>query len=188
MEGFGYYETIAGGSGAGPSWHGTSGVHVHMTNTRITDPEIFERRYPVYLRRFGIRENTGGDGKYRGGDGVVRDIEFLAPDIQVSILSERRVYEPYGLAGGENGQRGLNLWIKQRREADGDESEDKLPRVINLGGKATTRMGAGDRIVIHTPGGGGYGAPTDEAVEPVRRSRNTLRGSLADWHALQLGA
>ncbi|WFD34221.1 5-oxoprolinase (ATP-hydrolyzing) [Malassezia cuniculi] len=189
VEGFGYYETIAGGSGAGPSWHGTSGVHVHMTNTRITDPEIFERRYPVYLRRFSLRENSGGAGKYRGGDGVVRDIEFLAPDIQVSILSERRVYEPYGLAGGENGKRGLNLWIKQRRAEDGDLSpQDSRPRVINLGGKATTRMGAGDRIIIHTPGGGGFGAPTDAPGESGPRPQNALRGSLAEWQSLQLGA
>ena len=70
VEGFGYYETIAGGSGAGPDWHGTSGVHTHMTNTRITDPEIFEKRYPVYLREFSIREGSGGDGHFRGGDGV----------------------------------------------------------------------------------------------------------------------
>jgi len=97
IEGFGYYETIAGGSGAGPSWHGTSGVHTHMTNTRITDPEIFERRYPVYLRQFGLRSGSGGRGHFVGGDGVIRDIEFLEPRMQVSILSERRVHRPYGL-------------------------------------------------------------------------------------------
>lgn len=191
VEGFGYYETIAGGSGAGPTWHGTSGVHTHMTNTRITDPEIFERRYPVYLRRFALREGSGGNGRFVGGNGVVRDIEFLAPDIQVSILSERRVYEPYGLDGGENGKRGLNLWVKQRRIADGDKETDDIvpPRVINLGSKATTRMGAGDRIVIHTPGGGGFGTPTDDAPATAQKPPPShLRGSLADWHALQLGA
>lgn len=194
IEGFGYYETIAGGSGAGPAWHGTSGVHTHMTNTRITDPEIFERRYPVHLRRFGLREGSGGDGLFRGGDDVIRDIEFLEPGIQVSILSERRVFHPYGLQGGQDAKNGLNLWIKQRREEDGDMKEPNdqgvvPPRVINLGGKATARFGVGDRIVIHTPGGGGFGAPSHSAPEPASRPvRGPHRGSLADWHALQLGA
>ncbi|KAI9096588.1 Hydantoinase B/oxoprolinase-domain-containing protein [Phlyctochytrium arcticum] len=93
--GFGYYETIAGGSGAGPTWNGRSGVHTHMTNTRITDPEIFERRYPVVLWQFGLRDGSGGAGEHRGGDGVIREIEFLEP-LDVSILSERRVFAPYG--------------------------------------------------------------------------------------------
>jgi Hydantoinase B/oxoprolinase len=89
--GWGYYETIAGGSGAGPGWHGTSGVHTHITNTRIGDPEILERRYPVLLHRFEIRNGSGGKGEYHGGDGVVREFEFLQ-NLQVSILSE--VSEP----------------------------------------------------------------------------------------------
>lgn len=101
-KGFGYYETIAGGSGAGPSWAGTSGVHTHMTNTRITDAEVFERRYPVILREFSLRSNSAGRGLHGGGEGVVRDIEFRIP-VQVSILSERRVYAPYGLEGGGKG-------------------------------------------------------------------------------------
>lgn len=115
IEGWGYYETIAGGAGAGPGWTGASGVHTHMTNTRITDGEstcylwisinnlVFERRYPVILREFSLRPGSGGKGKYRGGDGVVRDIEFRIP-CQVSILSERRVYRPYGLHGGEDAE------------------------------------------------------------------------------------
>ena len=78
---FGYYETIAGGAGAGPTWHGKSGVHTHMTNTRITDPEVLEQRYPVILRQFTLREGSGGDGQWRGGDGVVREIEFLKAGI-----------------------------------------------------------------------------------------------------------
>lgn len=78
---FGYYETIAGGSGAGPTWHGKHGVHTHMTNTRITDSEIFERRYPVLLKQFHFRDGSGGDGKYKGGDGIIRDIEFLKDGI-----------------------------------------------------------------------------------------------------------
>ncbi|KAJ1553912.1 hypothetical protein HK405_006555, partial [Cladochytrium tenue] len=93
--GFGYYETIAGGSGAGPTWHGRSGVHTHMTNTRITDPEILERRYPVLLREYSLRAGSGGAGAFRGGDGVVRELEFLET-LNVSMLSERRVFAPYG--------------------------------------------------------------------------------------------
>lgn len=85
---FGFYETIAGGSGAGPGWHGESGVQQAMTNTRITDPEIMERRYPVILREFSLREGSGGEGEFRGGNGVVRDVEFTIPGVQVSILSE----------------------------------------------------------------------------------------------------
>ena len=85
--GWGYYETIAGGSGAGPGWHGTSGVHTHITNTRIGDVEILERRYPVLLHRFGLREGSGGEGEFRGGEGVVRELEFMH-QLQVSILSE----------------------------------------------------------------------------------------------------
>lgn len=144
-EGLGYYETIAGGAGAGPGWHGRSGVHTHMTNTRITDPEIFERRYPVVLHQFRLRQGSGGAGLYMGGDGVVRDIEFLRP-LTVSILSERRSISPFGLFGGKQGAKGLNVW---RRSKDGSE--------INLGGKATVTVDAGDHVVIYTPGGGGYG-------------------------------
>ncbi|KAG1152022.1 hypothetical protein G6F37_002401 [Rhizopus arrhizus] len=147
--GWGYYETIAGGSGAGPSWHGQSGVHTHMTNTRITDPEILERRYPVILHTFGIRPNSGGDGEYRGGDGVIREIEFLEDDIQVSILSERRVFRPYGMKGGEDAEKGLNLWVRSE--------ENKIIRTLNLTGKNSALFKRGDRIIIQTPGGGGYG-------------------------------
>jgi 5-oxoprolinase (ATP-hydrolysing) len=110
-EDFGYYETIAGGHGAGPSWHGKHGVHTHMTNTRITDPEVLELRYPVLLRRFVLREGSGGKGQFIGGDGVIREIEFLIDDIQVGLLSERRAIAPYGLEGGDPGQRGLNLLV-----------------------------------------------------------------------------
>ena len=108
---FGYYETIAGGAGAGPTWHGKSGVQTHMTNTRITDPEILEMRYPVVLREFNYREYSGGDGKYCGGNGVIREVEFLKDDITVGLLSERRATNPYGLKGGYDGLRGKNLLI-----------------------------------------------------------------------------
>ncbi|KAI4188029.1 MAG: hypothetical protein LQ348_003986, partial [Seirophora lacunosa] len=111
-KGFGYYETIAGGSGAGPTWDGTDGVHTHMTNTRITDAEVFERRYPVILREFGLRSGSGGKGQHCGGEGVIRDIEFRIP-VQVSILSERRVYRPYGMAGGEDAECGVNYWMRK---------------------------------------------------------------------------
>ena len=141
---FGYYETIGGGSGAGPNWQGCSGVHTHMTNTRITDPEILEQRYPVMLREFSIRHHSGGTGRYNGGDGLIREIEFLHP-LNVTILSERRVFAPYGLQGGNSGACGKNLLLR----ADG--------RIIDLGGKNETRAETRDRIRILTPGGGGWG-------------------------------
>lgn len=143
---FGYYETIGGGSGAGPTWDGTSGVQCHMTNTRMTDPEIFEQRYPVLLHKFGLRENSGGAGLHRGGDGLVREIEFRCP-VVVSILSERRVHAPRGLKGGNNGARGANYLI----------TTDK--RRVYLGGKNTVEVQAGEILLILTPGGGGWGSP-----------------------------
>lgn len=157
-KGFGYYETIAGGSGAGPSWEGTSGVHTHMTNTRITDAEVFERRYPVILREFSLRPNSGGEGQHRGGDGVVRDIEFRIP-VQVSILSERRVYRPYGLEGGEDAQCGQNIWVRRVPNSNGGWME----RYVNLGAKNSAHMQAGERIIVYTPGGGGWGRPGDQS-------------------------
>ncbi|EPB92360.1 5-oxoprolinase (ATP-hydrolysing) [Mucor circinelloides 1006PhL] len=151
--GWGYYETIAGGSGAGPTWEGQSGVHTHMTNTRITDPEILEKRYPVILHQFAIRPHTGGQGKHKGGDGVIREIEFLEDGIQVSILSERRVFSPYGLAGGGDGEKGLNIWVRHETSSQGEP----VVRTLNMTGKNSALFGRGDRIVINTPGGGGYG-------------------------------
>ncbi|GAA5891430.1 hypothetical protein JCM5296_006525 [Sporobolomyces johnsonii] len=196
VTGFGYYETIAGGSGAGPTWEGTSGVHTHMTNTRITDPEIMERRYPVILHQFSLREGSGGKGQHNGGDGVTREIEFLEP-IQCSILSERRVYQPYGLHGGESGECGRNLWVKLPREEDGDVRADsakkdaKQPRVINLGGKATVRMGKGDRIIVETPGGGGWGKIGEEKQvrhkDKHHHGRGHPRGSLHERASAQEG-
>ena len=143
-ENFGYYETMGGGAGAGPHWHGQSGVHTHMTNTRITDPEILERRYPVMLREFSVRKNSGGSGKFIGGDGLVREVEFLEP-LNAAILSERRVHQPYGLNSGEPGKSGLNLFFRN----DGT--------ILFLGGKNEIHAETGDRIRIETPGGGGFG-------------------------------
>eukprot|EP00934_Nitzschia_sp_Nitz4_P003250 Nitzschia sp. Nitz4//scaffold289_size23394//17923//21827//NITZ4_008481-RA/size23394-augustus-gene-0.2-mRNA-1//1//CDS//3329545834//3240//frame0 len=141
---FGYYETIAGGAGAGPTWDGRSGIHTHMTNTRITDPEILERRYPVLLREFSIRSGSGGKGKHPGGDGVVRELEPLRP-LVMSILSERRVLRPYGMAGGGPAETGRNLLVRK----------DGL--VVNLGGRCSGSLNVGERLRIETPGGGGYG-------------------------------
>lgn len=145
--GFGYYETICGGAGAGPSWDGQSGVQIHMTNTRATDPEILEKRYPVILHQFSLRHGSGGRGEHSGGDGVIRDLEFRHP-VQVSILSERRSRAPYGLLGGECGSMGKNLWYQASSGT-----------TISIGGKNTVGIEAGDHIVIYTPGGGGYGIP-----------------------------
>jgi 5-oxoprolinase (ATP-hydrolysing) len=145
---FAYYETIGGGAGAGPTWHGQSGVHTHMTNTRITDPEVLEKRYPVLLREFSLRKGSGGKGKFKGGDGLIREIEFLEP-LTVTILSERRVLSPYGLNGGEPGEIGKNLQIKK----DGTQ--------VDLGGKNQFQAEPGDRIRILTPGSGGANSTTD---------------------------
>ncbi|KAL1886938.1 hypothetical protein Cpir12675_006834 [Ceratocystis pirilliformis] len=145
VDGFGYYETIGGGAGAGPTWDGSSGVHTHMTNTRITDPEVFEKRYPCILREFSIRRGSGGSGLHSGGDGIVRDIEFTLP-VQLSIISERRTRAPHGMHGGQDGQMGVNYWLQK-----------ESGRKVNLGGKATAKFAAGDRAVIMSPGGGGWG-------------------------------
>ncbi len=142
---FGYYETIAGGAGAGPGFAGTSGVHTHMTNTRITDAEILEDRFPVRLVRFALRPGSGGAGAFRGGDGVIRELEALAP-LSFTILSERRARAPFGLAGGGEGARGRTLHLR-----DGVERE--------LPGRAAIELAVGDRVRIETPGGGGWGAP-----------------------------
>lgn len=139
-EGFSYYETIAGGAGAGPDFDGASAVHTHMTNTRITDAEVLESRYPVRLERFALRRGSGGEGSHRGGDGVVRELTFLEP-VELAIVSERRRLAPFGLAGGEPGARGVN-------RLDGRD----------IGGRASQRVAAGARLCIETPGGGGYGA------------------------------
>ncbi len=139
-----YYETLCGGAGAGRSFDGASAVHTHMTNSRLTDPEVLEQRYPVRVRRFTIRRGSGGAGAHRGGDGVVRDIEFLAP-MSAAILSNRRRVPPFGLHGGAPGSCGRNYVVR----ADG--------RAEELPATAAVELAAGDRFVIETPGGGGFG-------------------------------
>ncbi|KAG7858414.1 hypothetical protein KL919_003672 [Ogataea angusta] len=148
-DGFGYYETVCNGSGAGPGWHGVDAVQTNMTNTKITDAESYEQRYPVILRRFGIREDSGGTGKFKGGNGAVREIEATSP-LVACILSERRVFAPYGLAGGSPGKRGKTI-VKRVNGS-----------IINLGGKSSISVVPGDRIIIMTPGGGGYGSGGSE--------------------------
>lgn len=139
-----YYETICGGTGAGPNFDGTDAVHTHMTNSRLTDPEVLEWRYPVMVEDFSIRRGSGGKGKHRGGDGVVRRIRFLQP-MTAAIVSNHRSVAPYGMAGGESGAVGRNRVLRQ----DGHEEP--------IGAAAQTEMAPGDVFIIETPGGGGYG-------------------------------
>ncbi|ODM93006.1 5-oxoprolinase [Orchesella cincta] len=146
----GYYETVAGGAGAGPTWEGRSGVHTHMTNTRITDPEILELRYPVLLHHFSLEKHSGGVGKFRGGDGVRREILFRK-HMKLSVLTERRVFTPYGLKEGGDGKRGRNLLVKN---AWRDQSKGKI---INLGGKTSVDVEPGDMFTLISPGGGAWG-------------------------------
>jgi N-methylhydantoinase B len=142
---FVYYETVGGGAGAGPAGDGLAGVHVHMTNTLNTPVEALEYAYPLRVRRYALRQGSGGAGRHHGGDGLVREIEFLCP-AAVTILSERRRTAPYGLSGGEPGACGRNVLIR-----DGEEQE--------LPGKVETRVKAGDVLSLRTPGGGGWGTP-----------------------------
>jgi 5-oxoprolinase (ATP-hydrolysing) len=146
-ERFGYYETVCGGAGATEHAAGASAVHTHMTNTRLTDPEIFERRYPVRLWEFAIRRDSSGAGAQPGGEGAVRRIEFLEP-LDVSLVTSRRgPYRPYGLHGGEPGALGRNTLLR----ADG--SREPLPAQTQF------RAAPGDQLLLETPGGGGWGTP-----------------------------
>lgn len=176
---FAYYETICGGSGAGPGFAGASAVHTHMTNTRLTDPEIFEARYPVLLRTFRVRQGSGGAGRFRGGDGIVRSVLALR-DMTAVLLTERRVLAPHGLFDGGNGQRGLNmLYVPVSSAAPGGgaaahrwanahdmlhdaargawmaEEAQPLYHPRNIGGKNVVDVHMGDIITIFSAGGGG---------------------------------
>ncbi|XP_012276506.1 5-oxoprolinase [Orussus abietinus] len=172
-EEWGYYETVAGGSGAGPTWNGRGGIHTHMTNTRITDPEILELRYPVILNRFSLRFGSGGDGAHHGGEGVVREMTFRAP-LTLSVLTERRVHSPPGLNGGSPGARGRNTL----KRASG--------RHINLGPKTAVPILTGDTFVLETPGGGGYGVPGTAMVFSKKPAVGLVgRGSVFEYKMAQ---
>jgi N-methylhydantoinase B len=142
--GFSYYETIAGGEGGLPFRDGMDGVHTHMTNTRNTPLEALELAYPLRVEEYRLIPDSGGVGLRRGGDGIRRTVRFLAASGIASILSERRVLPPKGLHGGGDGRRGRNLLLRGSHE-------------IELPGKTTVRVGRGDRLVVETPGGGGWG-------------------------------
>jgi 5-oxoprolinase (ATP-hydrolysing) len=138
-ESFGYYETLGGGAGAGPGFAGASGVHTHMTNTSLTDPEVLERRFPVRLLELSLRRGSGGAGAFRGGDGLCRELEFLKP-LRLSVISERRSHAPFGLGGGGPGLPGKNF-------LNGREQPGSFDCLVETG----------DRLRVETPGGGGYG-------------------------------
>jgi 5-oxoprolinase (ATP-hydrolysing) len=140
-----YYETICGGSGAGADFDGTDAVQTHMTNSRLTDPEVLEWRFPVLVEEFALRPNSGGKGKHLGGNGVIRRIQFLR-SMRAAILSGHRVIPPFGLAGGESGAKGRNCVVRR----DGT--------IEPLASKAEVQMHPGDVFVIETPGGGGFGS------------------------------
>jgi 5-oxoprolinase (ATP-hydrolysing) len=162
---FGYYETICGGSGATPAGAGASAVQTHMTNTRLTDPEVVERRLPARLSEFSIRRGSGGRGRHAGGDGVVRRIELLRA-VEVSVVSQRRgPYAPFGLAGGAPGQLGQNELLR----ADGTRT--LLPAI------AQVWAGPGDIVTIKTPGGGGYGMAAGLAQEQLGGGTRVAHGS-----------
>jgi 5-oxoprolinase (ATP-hydrolysing) len=140
-----YYETIAGGAGAGPGFDGADAVQTHMTNSRLTDPEVFEARYPVLVESFAVRRGSGGNGRWNGGDGAARQLRFLEP-VEVSILSNHRQVAPFGMSGGANGATGRNRVIRKNGSSE------------ELDATATADLDTGDQLLIETPGGGGFGA------------------------------
>jgi len=148
-EHYGYYETVAGGCGAGPGFHGACAVHTHMTNTRITDPEVLEHRYPVRVERFAVRQGSGGTGQYHGGDGVVRELRFLER-AQLSVVTQHRQYPPYGVNGGSPGAVGRQRVLRRSGE------------VVELGSVDGCEVFPGDRLVLETPGGGGWGRSAED--------------------------
>ena len=138
---FAYYETLGGGAGATRRHAGASGVHTHMTNSKCTDPEVLETKFPIRVRRFELRHGSGGAGALKGGDGLVRELEFLSP-MRVSVLSERRGVPPYGMRGGDPGAPGMNLLNGKQ-----------------LAHRVSVNVAPGDVLRVETPGGGGWGDP-----------------------------
>lgn len=181
---YSFGETICGGAGATPSSHGAHAVHTHMTNTRITDAELLEKRYPVLMREFSIRRGSGGKGAFNGGDGCKRIYEALAP-LSFSVITERRSTRPYGIRGGEEGSYGSNTW--NRKQPDGSI------RAVNLLQKNMVRMQPGDQLVMVTPSGGGYGTPNRSGSTKVngfvKEMKNGFQpramGSIAAWESQQ---
>ena len=158
-----YYETICGGAGATARAPGASGVHSHMTNSRLTDPEVLEQRFPVMLERFAIRPDSGGAGEHKGGDGVERHIRFLKP-MAATIISGHRDVPTFSLAGAEAGKTGFNFvkrWQTPGLDEEGHPIPPSMPRLEFLTGCADIQMNSGDVFCIHTPGGGGYGLKGD---------------------------
>ncbi|KAJ5946695.1 hypothetical protein N7454_003534 [Penicillium verhagenii] len=148
--GWSYGETVGGGCGAGPGWHGEHAIQAHSTNTKITDAEVVEKRTPVIIRKHAINPGTGGNGQYRGGNGAVREVEARMP-LKFSILSDRRVFAPYGMNGGQSGQVGKNYAFKWNEGRTGLEK-------MSLGGKAALSLEAGEIMQVNSPGGGGWGS------------------------------
>jgi 5-oxoprolinase (ATP-hydrolysing) len=148
-----YYETVCGGAGAGPGFDGAAAVHTHMTNSRLTDPEILERHFPVRVEAFKIRRGSGGEGRWRGGDGILRELLFLAP-ARANLIASRRQVAPFGIAGGGPGEPGTQ-WLER---ANGDR--------LALAGDAAFEVASGDRFILETPGGGGYG-PLSDRSSPI---------------------
>ncbi len=146
---FGYYETVAGGTGAGDGFHGADAVHQHMTNTRATDPEILEHRYPVILNRYEIRKDSGGDGKWKGGNGIIREMKFTEP-VSLSVLTQHRTVPPYGLKNGKNAKVGKQKVLRN----DGSNQQ--------LSWRDGADLESGDTFILETPGGGGFGEVNSE--------------------------
>ncbi|KAK8869467.1 hypothetical protein IAR55_000031 [Kwoniella newhampshirensis] len=189
-----YGETICGGAGAGPTWKGQSAVHI---NTRIGDVEVAERRFPLLIREFSIRRGSGGKGHNNGGDGVHREYQFRA-DMMGSVVGERRVNQPYGMEGGQPGERGATYLVKKSTTGEGY-------RTVKMKPSASVWVKAGDRMIIHTPGGGGYGTPYngeegENEGRPAKRTKIDLvpaakllhpklvsraNGSLSEYSAAQ---
>lgn len=150
-----------------------------MTNTRITDPEVLEKRLPVILRRFALRPGSGGIGIYNGGHGVVREYEFLR-ELSCSILSERRVYKPFGLLGGADGMNGLNTLVEIVKDGEGTRE-----RRVNVGGRKDFAVKRGDRFIMETPGGGGWGSQ-GQTIGQVEEEEQELKLPPGYVNAIQL--
>jgi N-methylhydantoinase B len=167
--------------GARPAADGLSGVHTHMTNSLNTPIEALEAAYPVRVRRYSLRRGSGGDGQFRGGDGIVREIEFLT-DVRASILSERRRFQPYGLAGGRPGKAGRNELKLRNSESETRKAKFEirdsrlgktLSRVLELSSKAVFNAPSGSILRIATPGGGGWGKKRSHKPEVRVKNRNS---------------